>query len=130
MIVHDLNAIAAWFGILAGLIVGVIFGLRFHDADWLGGYSSWPRRMLRLGHISFFGIAMLNLAYAVTLKYLGWPVPPPFVSISLGLANLLMPAACGLAAWRPNWRNVFAFPVVCLLCGVGGPLWCRLAMGM
>ena len=125
----DINALAAWLGIFAGLLVGVIFGTRFHRADWLGGYSSWPRRMLRLGHISFFGIALLNLAYAVTLKHLGWPAPPTFASIALALANVLMPAACALAAWRPKLRNVFAVPVACVLCGVGGLLWCRLAVG-
>lgn len=127
---NDINVLAAWLGILAGLLVGVVFGTCFHRADWLGGYSSWPRRMLRLGHISFFGIALLNLAYAVTLKYLSWPTPPTFASVSLALANGLMPAACGLAAWRPSWRNVFAVPVVCALCGVGGLLWCRLAAGV
>jgi hypothetical protein len=126
---NDLNAIAGWIGIVAGLVVGVIFGAFFHRADWLGGYASWPRRMLRLGHISFFGVALLNLAYAVTLKHLGWPEPPALVSIALAAANFLMPVACGLAAWRPRWRNVFALPVACVLCGVGGLLWCRLLIG-
>jgi hypothetical protein len=130
MMPTDINAISAWAGVLAGLLVGVIFGTRFHDPNWLGGYASWPRRMLRLGHISFFGIAMLNLAYAVTLKHLGWPAPPPFASVALASANVLMPAACGLAAWRPSWRNVFALPVACVLCGVGGLLWSRLTAGL
>jgi hypothetical protein len=122
----DLNALAAWFGILAGLLVGVIFGMRFHDADWLGGYSSWPRRLLRLGHISFFGIGLLNLAYAVTLKYLGWPAPPGFVSVALASANALMPAACGLAAWRRGLRHLFVLPVTCVVGAVSVLLWARL----
>ena len=122
---NDINAIAGWAGILVGLLVGVVFGTSFHRADWLGGYTSWPRRMLRLGHISFFGIALLNLAYAVTVKYLGWPAPPTFVSVALASANVLMPAACGLAAWRPWLRHVFVVPVTCVVGAVAGLLWSR-----
>lgn len=67
----ELNVWAAWIGIALGLLSGTIQGLFFASEDWLGGYASWPRRMLRLGHISFFGIAFLNLAYASTLHLLG-----------------------------------------------------------
>ena len=56
----ELNLWAAWIGIALGLASGTIQGLFFAREDWLGGYGSWPRRMLRLGHISFFGIAFLK----------------------------------------------------------------------
>jgi hypothetical protein len=128
--ISDLNALAAWFGVFAGLVVGAILGTFFHRADGLGGYASWPRRMLRLGHISFFGIAALNLGYTLTLKYLGWSAPPAGASVALAAANVLMPAACGLAAWRPTWRHIFALPVACVLSAVGALLWCRLATGV
>ena len=49
-----LNFYAAWLGILLGFIAGAVLGLFFHKENWLGGYASWPRRMARLGHISFF----------------------------------------------------------------------------
>jgi hypothetical protein len=125
---HDLNAIAAWIGVLLGAVTGVVFGLYFHRADWLGGYGSWPRRMLRLGHISFFGIAALNLGYSLTLNHLGWPRPPVLASVALAAANFLMPLACALAAWRVRLRHVFALPVACVLVGVMGLLWCRMGM--
>jgi hypothetical protein len=130
MLPHDLNTIAAWVGILLGLLVGVVYGLHFHRADWLGGYGSWPRRMLRLGHVSFFGVAALNLAYAVTVKYLGWPAPPAGASVALAAANGLMPLACALAAWRPPLRHLFAVPVACVLAGVCSLLWCRRVAGV
>ena len=62
---HDLNFLAAWLAILAGLVTGTVIGLFFHDPDWMGGYGSWRRRMMRLGHISFFGTGFLNLAFVV-----------------------------------------------------------------
>jgi hypothetical protein len=51
-----LNFYAAWIGILLGFIAGAVLGLFFHDENWMGGYSSWRRRMSRLGHISFFAL--------------------------------------------------------------------------
>jgi hypothetical protein len=124
----DLNAVAAWIGALLGAVTGVVYGVFFHHADWLGGYTSWPRRMLRLGHISFFGIAALNLGYSLTLNRLGWPAPAMPVSLTLAAANFLMPAACALAAWRTPLRHLFAIPVACVLVGVVGLLWCRLGV--
>ena len=43
-------------------------GLGFHRDDCMGGYGSWRRRLTRLGHIAFFGTAMINLAFAFTVQ--------------------------------------------------------------
>ncbi len=64
---RDINLTAAWLGILAGLLTGTAIGLFFHDETWMGGYGSWRRRMIRLGHISFFGTAFLNLAFVFSV---------------------------------------------------------------
>ena len=47
------NIVAAWIGFSLGCISGAIPGLFFQNQDWLGGYTSWPRRLIRLAHISF-----------------------------------------------------------------------------
>ena len=73
---HDPNAIVAWAAMFVGALSGAAFGLRFDRDRWLGGYGSWPRRMLRLGHIAFFGVAFLNLALAVSAGPLRWPIGP------------------------------------------------------
>lgn len=118
----DLNIFAAWAGILAGVLVGVAQGLFFHRDDWLGGYGSWPRRLMRLGHISFFGIAFLNLAFAWTAKQSGWRPPSAIPAVTLAAAQALMPLVCYLAAWRPGMRRLFFLPVSCVLVGAGGLL--------
>ena len=107
----------AWFWILLGLLSGVGMGLFFHDERWLGGYGSWERRMVRLGHISFFGTGLLCLMLAVTRVV--WP------SADLGIATtaliggaVAMPTVCLLAAWRKPARHLFFIPVLCLLAGV------------
>ena len=39
---------------LAGVLSGMAMGLFFHQDGWLGGYGSFRRRLLRLGHIAFY----------------------------------------------------------------------------
>ena len=111
----DINLWAAWIGILLGLASGTIQGLFFDREDWLGGYGSWPRRLMRLGHISFFGIAFLNLAYANAIYLLGHAQPAPLPSMLLIAGAVLMPAVCYLAAWRKALRHLFFLPVLSLL---------------
>lgn len=117
-----INVFAAWVCVFLGIFAGVVLGLWYHRENWLGGYGSWPRRMLRLGHISFFGLAAINIGYALTLATLGWRDPHPACSIALAASNFLMPLVCALVAWRPNLRHLFALPVVCASTGVGGLL--------
>ncbi|OGA46379.1 MAG: hypothetical protein A3G24_02560 [Betaproteobacteria bacterium RIFCSPLOWO2_12_FULL_62_13] len=111
----DINLWAAWIGILLGLASGTIQGLFFDREDWLGGYGSWPRRLMRLGHISFFGIAFLNLAYANTVWLLGPASHVPLASMLLVAGAMLMPLVCYLAAWKKPLRHLFALPVLSVL---------------
>jgi len=113
----DLNWTAAWAGILLGMAGGAVLGLSFHGEGWLGGYGSWRRRLLRLGHISLFGLAFVNLAYALTAERMGWK--PGAASALFVAGAVLMPAVCGLAAWRPPLRHLFVLPVGTLLAGAG-----------
>lgn len=110
---------AAWAGIVLGLLSGTALGLGFHRDGWLGGYGAWPRRMLRLGHISFFGIAFLNLAYAQTLFLSGAGTGAAAVTWLLLTGAVAMPAVCFLAAWRRTLRHLFAVPVVALVAAAG-----------
>lgn len=108
---------AAWAGILLGFIAGAAIGLFFHKENWLGGYNSWSRRMARLGHISFFGIAFINLAYATSLSVFNFTVSGPFPSYLLIAGAITMPLVCFLSAWKKPFRHLFFLPVCCLLTG-------------
>jgi len=93
---------------LAGLLSGAILGLGFHRADFLGGYDSFRRRMLRLGHIACCALGMLNLMVAVAGHASPW----------LLAGGVAMPVVCFLAAWRKPFRHLFVIPVACLLAAV------------
>ena len=117
-----LNLQAAWIGFLCGCLSGAALGLFFHRPDWLGGYGSWRRRMLRLGHISFFGIGLLNLGYGLTVRSLSVEAPAA-ASAALIVAAISMPTVCFLSAAREWFRNLFFVPVVSLTAAIGLITW-------
>lgn len=109
---------AAWTGILLGFIAGAAIGLFFHKENWLGGYSSWSRRMARLGHISFFGIAFINLAYATSMTVFNFAAPGVYPSYLLLAGAITMPLICFLSAYKKPFRHLFFLPACCLIAGV------------
>jgi hypothetical protein len=113
--VPELNYHTGWIAILTGLAVGTILGLFFHQEDWLGGYASWRRRMIRLGHISFFGTGLLNLAFVLSVEHLRLQTPTRVPSIAFVVGAVAMPTICFLSAWRDSFRHLFFVPVVSLL---------------
>ena len=112
-----LNVYAAWTGIFMGFLAGAIMGLFFHNTNWLGGYSSWQRRMVRLGHISFFGIAFINLAYALSLTVFHISIESPYASYLFIGGAVTMPLICFLSAYKKIYRHLFFIPVMSLVTG-------------
>ena len=118
-----INLFAAWIGFLLGCAAGAVSGLFFHETNWLGGYASWERRMIRLGHISFFGIGFLNLAFVSTFHLLEINRSPPIPSFLLIVGAVTMPLVCYLSAWKPMFRHVFFVPVLSITVGVALVVW-------
>lgn len=114
---YELNLYAAWIGILLGFVSGAAQGLFFHRDDWQGGYDSWPRRMMRLGHISFFGLAGINFAFALTAKFFEIADPGIWPGALFIVAAVTMPLTCYLSAFWKSFRHLFPIPVICLLGG-------------
>ncbi|MBC7999438.1 MAG: hypothetical protein IAF58_15915 [Leptolyngbya sp.] len=113
---------------MVGFLAGVVAGLSFHKEDWKGGYSSWERRLMRLGHVSFFGIVFVNLAFAFTVGHLH--LEGPLVKLSSVLfiaAQVLMPSVCYAASVKKVLRNLFFLPVLCLIIGAGVLLYVLIA---
>lgn len=110
---------AGWLGMLLGVISGAVIGLFFHREDWMGGYQSYRRRLTRLGHISFFGLALVNFSFAFTQHVR--PLAEPCAEVAM-LALLIgaaaMPACCFLSAWRKPFRHLFFIPVLGVLTGI------------
>lgn len=110
---------AGWIGMFLGVLSGAVIGMFFHREDWMGGYSSYRRRLTRLGHISFFGLAFVNFCFAFTQHVHPLGEPWGFVAMcSFITAAAAMPSCCFLSAWRKPFRHLFFIPVGGVLLGV------------
>lgn len=118
--VPHINLVASWTGILVGIVSGMLLGLGFHRDTFLGGYGSLQRRLYRLAHISFFGLAIINFLFWLTVTLV--PLDgSSLVAASTGfiIGAITMPLCCILT---PHWsmaRHFFAIPVLSLLYGSG-----------
>ena len=124
-----INFYAAWIGIALGFVAGAIIGIFFHDDYWAGGYVSWQRRMIRLGHISFFGLAFINLSYAFSVKLYNINFGDQIISYAFVIGAISMPVVCFLSAYKKPFRHLFFIPVGSLVSGVayfvfGGMIQC------
>ena len=104
------NLYAAWIGFLLGALAGATAGLFFDRETWLGGYADWRRRMVRLGHISFFGIGLLNLGFFLTVEALGIQGGLRLPAYLLIVGAVTMPLVCYLSAFRKGFRHLFFVP--------------------
>ena len=118
-----INIIVGWVAICVGIVTGIIAGLYFHKEDSLGGYGSWTRRLMRLGHISFFGLGFTNLFFALTVRNLGIESGVEVSSILMIIGVISMPIICYLAAFLKVLRHLFFIPVLSMLAAVVLFLW-------
>jgi hypothetical protein len=116
--VRPLNWSFGWIMILLGFLSGWTLGIFFHRDDFLGGYASFRRRIVRLGHISLVALGMLNLLFGMS----PWPVAgttqSAIAAACFVAGAILMPAVCFLTAWRASMRLLFPIPVAALIAAV------------
>ena len=114
------NLILAWLWITLGFLSGAMLGFnfKFFREEWLGGYSGRKRRLYRLGHISLFGLGVINLMFWLTAGALN--APSSFLNLaswSLLVGAVTMPICCFTMAHRPGLRGLFYIPVASLIIG-------------
>src|SRR6266550_109899 len=108
---HVLNWQYGWWLVLAGFATGAIIGLSFHREDFWGGYASFRRRLVRLGHIALAALGMLNVLFSLA------PAVPAMraASVLLVIGGASMAPTCFLTGWREWFRHLFFIPVGSLL---------------
>jgi hypothetical protein len=118
VLTHEANWYAGWWLILFGFITGAAIGMFFHRPDFMGGYSSFRRRIIRLGHIALAALGMLNLLYSFS----PWPVRGTWLASAASacfiIGGVSMPAVCFATGWREHFRLLFFIPVFSLVLAV------------
>ncbi len=116
--VQMLNWYFGWGLILSGFVTGAWLGLFFDRESFLGGYASFRRRIVRLGHIAQIALGMLNLLYSLSPHpaVAGWQAGAASWCFVAG--GILMPLVCFLTGWRQGFRHLFFMPVSTLFLAV------------
>jgi len=113
-----LNWYVGWAMILSAFVTGAGLGLFFYRDDFLGGYPSFRRRILRLGHIALAALGMINVLYGAAGPGVEAADRARVASLGFIIGGLAMPAVCFLTAWRAGFRYLFFIPVIALVVAV------------
>jgi hypothetical protein len=120
---HILNWYAGWGLLLLAFVTGAGLGLFFRDDDFWGGYTSFRRRIVRLGHIALAALGMVNLLYALS----PWPEPSRWQAVPASaffvIGAVSMPAVCFLTGWKKTFYIWFVIPVASLISACLLTLW-------
>jgi len=114
--VHLLNWYAGWTLILAAFITGAVVGLFFHREDFWGGYTSFRRRLVRLGHIALAALGGLNVLFSIATPETSTSIH--VASVLLLIGGVSMASICFLTGWRESFRRLFFIPATSLMLAV------------
>jgi hypothetical protein len=113
-----MNWYVGWGLILTAFLTGALLGLFFYREDFLGGYASFRRRILRLGHIALAALGMINILYSLSPLASEPSLRTRVASLGFLIGGVTMPAVCFLTAWRVGFRHWFFVPVSALVIAV------------
>jgi len=108
-------------GAVSGMVIGLwSFGGPAPVPHGIGEYDDLARRLLRLGHIAFFGLAFLNLILARQIPYLSLSAKAKCGALGcMNFGNVTLPAALIAAAFLEPVKYLTAppaFAVTLALC--------------
>lgn len=117
--IGNINIKFGWFWLFIGLLQAIWIGLYAFSPEWLGGYASLSRRLLRLSHIAFMALSLTNILYGLcidsvnlskSLKKIG--------SYSMIIAAISMPTICLLTISNNFFELFFFIPSLSFACGL------------
>lgn len=115
---HLANWYFGWCLVLVAFVTGAGVGLFFHRDDFWGGYDSFRRRIVRLGHIALAALGMMNVLFS----YSPWPTSQSWYGLVAStcfiVGGISMPTVCFLSGWHKGFRHLFFIPVTALIVAV------------
>ncbi len=109
------NLAIGWSSLAVGAISGLILGLWSFDGplpapEMLADYGSLSRRLMRLGHIAFFGLGLINILMARQIAATPRPVLGRTALACMNFGNLLLPPALMAAALHEPLKYFTSLP--------------------
>ena len=119
MIAGEINILFGWAWMCVGFLSGMILGLRAEGEQWLGGYDSLTRRYLRLAHVAFVALSIINVLYGKELGTIDLPNHFKNIGSALMIFGAAgVPLACISAAFLRKTRYLLPVPAAAVLIGV------------
>lgn len=111
-----LSLAVAWTSLATGAVTGLLLGLWSFGGPvpvpaFVGEYDELPRRLLRLGHIAFFGLGMLN--FMLSRHIASSSIRRPLGRMALGamnFGNALLPLTLIAAAFMEPVKYLMSLP--------------------
>ncbi len=126
MIIGQINVLFGWAWMCLGFISGMTLGMWAEREKWLGGYTSVARRYLRLGHVAFIALSIINILYGKELGAIALPIHIKSIGSALMIFGAAgVPIACIFAAFFRKARYFLPLPALAVLTGTA-----ILAIGM
>jgi hypothetical protein len=111
--IGKINIAFGWCWLFVGIVMAMLMGMYAFNADWLGGYTSLPRRFLRLSHISFMALSLANVIYGLSLESANLTDKLKKIgSYLMIVAAVFMPLICLLSIYRSLFRAFFCIPAL------------------
>ena len=115
----QVNILFGWAWMCVGFLAGMILGLRAEGEQWLGGYASVTRRYLRLAHVAFVALSIINILYGKELGTIDLPNHFKNIGSALMIFGAAgVPLACISAAFLRKTRYLLPVPAAAVLIGV------------
>jgi hypothetical protein len=119
MDIGEINVIFGWVWICLGFIVGMTLGLWAEGENWLGGYASATRRYLRLGHVAFIALPIINIIYGNELVLADLGDSMKYIGSYLMIFGAVgVPITCISAAFIRKTRYFLPLPASAILVGM------------
>jgi Na+/H+-dicarboxylate symporter len=118
MISGQINILFGWAWMCVGFISGMTLGLWAEQEHWLGGYGSVIRRYLRLAHVAFIALSIINILYGHELASVDLPNHIKNIGSALMIFGAAgVPLACISAAFLRKTKYLLPLPASALLIG-------------
>jgi|SaaInl4_150m_RNA_FD_contig_21_1516141_length_898_multi_9_in_0_out_0_3 hypothetical protein len=126
---YPLNRAIAWASFLLGVITGMVMGLWSFDGPvptpaGLTRYGETSRRLLRLGHIAFFGLGYLNLLLAAELPTMPLDKKQKRRAAHwMNFGNVVLPILLIAAAAQPLFKYLLPIPASAIAIALAIAAW-------
>lgn len=118
MIAGKINIVFGWAWMCLGLIFGMVLGMWAEREKWLGGYASLTRRYLRLAHVAFIALSIINILYGKELGVIDLPMSIKNIGSYLMIFGTAgVPLTCISAAFFRRTRYFLPLPALAVLAG-------------